>query len=216
MQHSSILNEIMGTNLTPEKMLESFLFVERRTLEKLIEDFELTTPEQIDIIRSLFRFRKTYEYYILLWETGQGKMRANAREDAEMILTQAKINLNRDSRSCFSKENFFGKIRFMLLACKELEVSVRSRATYVRWVCNFPITPTRTAQELFDHELYTGNIPHVYMHMASGFIRRRLVDKETPRQICGHYRTFLRELNISRAHARWFNTRYAGSYGSRQ
>ena len=216
MMQGDELESLLGTRLSDEELLGRVLPVERTLLKKLTLDFNLTNEERGMTIRTLYWFRQSCSYYIHLWEVGGTFTSLQQVVEMKKIFSPMKYCLEMNSRKCFSKENFFGKIRFLLEACDKLKVSKASRRTYLRWLFAFPITPEYTLARFVEHSLYPNNLPYIYMHQLSGFVRRRLVTGKNPAQIAAEYKTFLRELHISQAEAKWFRKRYAGSYGSKQ
>ncbi|HEY0220870.1 MAG TPA: hypothetical protein VGC58_01470 [Candidatus Paceibacterota bacterium] len=197
-------------------MSELILSVELRLLAKLVRDHSLDEDDRATILKGLEWFKATCRNYVYLWMEGPQDLTSEQIKEANSVFCQMAHNLNRDSRSCFSNGNFFGKVRFLLEACKKLGVDEKRRKTFLKWLLEFPITEEDTLKRLFENELYPSNLPHVYMHMAAGFVRSRLVTRITARQLSGQYRTFQRELYTGREHSRWFSARLPGSYGSRQ
>ncbi len=215
MEPNELLDELLGTGLPEEKLLERLLPAEKAMLERLVESYSLQS-HRLEIIQALYRFKQTLQYYVGLMDAGWTKLNRDDKEKTFKVFSQIQYNLERDSRSCFSNGGFFKPLRFLLHSCSKLGVSTDERKTYIEWVCNFPVIPEDSIQKVFDHEIYPANLPFVYMSRTAGLTRDRLVDGLKYQRICSDYKKFLRELNVGTAHTLWFNRRYAGSYGSRQ
>ena len=211
-----LLDSIVGQHLSGEEMLSTFLSAEVRLLNKIVSDFSLNREIRLEIIRALFRFRKLLFYYTIVWSRTERELNPRQRNEAEKAFAQVRRNLQRDSLSCFSHSHFFGYIRFLLHACKELGVSEKRQDRYMQWLLSFPITLEKSMRDVLEHEIAPVNRPHIYMRMVAGMIRNSLTDGKDHKKICGEYRTFLKERHVSKAHTIWFNKRLSGSYGSRQ
>lgn len=217
MDTSERIDLILGEHLSQEEKESTFLDVERRLLEKLARQFSLSDDERALIVTALYQFRQTCRHYITLWKPRWVRLPQELQEVSWEIFPQMDLNLDRESRSCFSKETFFRPIRFMLQACSKLEVDPKHRRKYLEWLLSFPIVPTSDIGEVLEHKLARSVFPHVYMHMLAGFVRAKLVDERLDhRRLCFRYKKFQKELNVKEAHARWFEARFPGSYGSRQ
>ena len=210
------LDSLLGTNLPEPQIISALTSAEMHLAERLIGDFQLDGQLRSAIIRALYRFKQLYRHYIELDRRYWDELTQAQQVIADQIFRQIDHNLDRNSRSCFANTHFFGRIRFLLHACKGLKIPERQVRRYMDWLLGFPITPENSPRMIFENEFYPANLPHIYMEMLAGMIRNSLTDKKTYRQIYGEYRTFLRERNVRAAHNRWFNGRLTGSYGSRQ
>lgn len=206
-----LLNELSGIDIPDTKIRHAALDAELRFLERLRTDFELTSDEESAIILGLYRFKVTLKHFYQKWTEGIQELSLEQQKEASGILSQVGYNIDRDSRSCFSASNFFGKLRFLLEACRKLNTPIARRKVYLKLVLHFPITPLRGIRNLFEHELYPANLPHVYMDMAAGMIRRELVMKTKHTDILRKFRTFQWERNKQFAHNTWFKRRLSGS-----
>jgi hypothetical protein len=201
---------------TVQSNMEGLLSAEESALMKLVNDFSLEPAEIAMTISALRWFKEAYQYYLKLWNETKSELTQEQTTEAERVFLNVVYNLDRNSRSCFSKENFFGKVRFMLEACKKHQIERKRWQTYLGWLYAFPRTEEKSIKAFLENGLYPSNLPHVYMHMTAGFVRRRINDKLRPIQISGQYRTFQKELDTGKAHTVWFNRRFPGSYGSRK
>lgn len=206
-----LLNELSGIDIPDTKIKQIALGAELRFLERLRIDFELTSDEESAILLGLYQFKETLKHFYQKWNEGIQELSSEQQKEASDILSQVGYNIDRDSRSCFSASNFFGKLRFLLEACRKLNTPSTRRKKYLKLVLHFPITPIRDIRNLFEHELYPANLPHVYMDMAAGMIRGELVMKTKHTDILRNFRTFQWERNKRFAHNTWFKRRLAGS-----
>lgn len=211
MSLEQLLNELSGINVPDTQINQQILGVEFRLIDRLCDSFNLGDSERRKVVLGLYRFRKTLSYFCEQWSRGQASLSSEQQGEAFLVFTQASYNLDRDSLSCFTTSNFFGKVRFLLEACKKLDIPDVHRNKYLELVLNFPITPIKRIDVLFTHELYPSNLPHVYMDMAAGMLRRELVMKTEHKKILRKFRTFQWERNKSFAHNTWFKSRLAGS-----
>lgn len=210
------IDELMGTHLPTEIILEKLLPTEVRLIEKLVRDFHLTPTLRTETIRVLYRFKMLFRHYSVLWHKTKDELTEVQAKDARDIFEQIQINLDRDSRRCWSHNTFFKPVRLMLYACQKLDLPTARKEIYLRWLYNFPVIPEKSIKDVFEHELQPANQPHKYMYMVSGLIRKGLGLSFPRTRITREYYDFLRERNIPRAHNRWFGGRFSGSYGSRQ
>ena len=215
MEHD-FLDELVGTHLSTEILVEKLLPVEVRLIDKLVKDFQLTKRLRNETIRALYRFKMLLRHYSILWSQTRNELTVNQQGEGRKIFTQIQINLDRPGRGVWSQTTFFTHVRILLYACKKLGLPLSRMEIYLRWLYNFPVVPEKSIKAVFDHELWPANQPHKYMFMTAGLIRQNLSVNLSRTQITRNFYEFLRERNIPRAHSRWFAKRSPGSYGSRQ
>lgn len=220
MPNDELLDQLVGIRLPYERILSSLSGFEIGELNRLSRQFgfDSTSDTYKLLVESLYRFKQTLRYYVSLWSDPERSKLLKRGIEHEMILIFNPILhfIDNPSKRCFSHNHFFGKIHFLLHACKKLGVQERQRDAYLKLVCNFPVIPAQSLKEVVENEIYPANLPHVFMGMAAGVIRVELERGRTHRRILGIYRKFLRERHINVAHTVWFKKRLSGSYGSRQ
>lgn len=216
MSPEQLLDKLSGVNVPDTQINQHVLNVEFRLIDRLCDNFNLGDSERRKILLGLYRFRKTLSYFCEQWIRDQASLSPEQQKEASVVFNQVYYNLNRDSRSCFTTSNFFGKIRFLLEACKKLDVPEAHRNKYLELVLHFPISPVKRINEMFTHELYPSNLPHVYMDMAAGMLRGEMVKKTEHIKMLRKFKTFQWERNKPFAHNTWFKSRLAGSVCTRK
>lgn len=215
MPNTELLDKLVGTEVSHEAMLSSFSDFEKCELCRLMRrcGFTNNDPTYREIVVALYRFKQVLRHYAWLWWELSP---LNQRQEFKPVFDSVRNHLDVNDKSCFAHNQFFGKINFLLHACKTQGVRQEHRDTYLKMVCNFPIIPCVMFAEIHTHEIWPANLPQTFMHMAVGLIAAELKRKRSHKRILGIYKTFLRERHINKAHTEWFETRLAGSYGSRQ
>lgn len=215
MANMELLDRLAGTGVSHEDMMSAFSAFERCELSRLMRrcGFNDTDPTYREVVLSLYRFKEVLSHYLWLWWDG-----ASQQEHKEFVpvFSPMRNTLEANNKRCFAHNQFFGKLNFLLHSCKTHRVQKEHRDTYLRMVCSFPVIPAARFAEIYQHEISPANLPHTFMHMAAGLVDAELKRGRNHKRILGIYRTFLRERHISKAHTEWFETRLAGSYGSRQ
>ncbi len=212
----SLFDELSGTNVPPEIIIGEVSRAENRLLGKLVRDFSLTKEEAGMIILALYRFKKTYREYVRLLEETNHTLTINQRQTARIFFLNTKEYIDCDSRRCFSNNNLFGKIRCLLHTCHKMGMTPSLRMIHLKRVCNFRVIVANSIKQLMEDPCWPTCLPHVYVYQCSGLLTKCLKRKMSRKQILTEFRRFIREQNVSSAHTRWFNRRFAGSYGSRQ
>jgi hypothetical protein len=213
--NTELLDKLVGTGMSHESMIDSFSDFEKCELRRLTRKcgFSDNHPTYRGIVVALYRFKQVLRHYAWLW---WDLLPLSERQEYTPIFAPVRNHLDDNDRHCFAHNQFFGKINFLLNSCKVGKVSDEHRNAYMKMVCSFPVIPCIMFTEVYTHEIWPANLPHTFMHMVAGLIGAELTRRRSHKRILGIYRTFLRERHISKAHTRWFKTRLAGSYGSRQ
>jgi len=208
------LSDLLDEGLSFEEVRGRISPAELRIMSKLAHDFSIEPTSKLyeETIRALYRFKQVLRHYHTLYLGQSVEIRSQL---SKVFLNLQFIDSN--SRRCFSNSFFFGPIRFLLRACKLLKVPIRVQERYLELVYEFPVTPFDKFDELVQSEITTCNLPHIYIWRVAGSIRDQLTNKKTPLQIIRGHQRFLREMNVSKAHATWYGkSRLSGSFESRK
>ncbi len=223
----TLIDVLVGTNVSHEAMVASMSSAEARILSKMVSDFSLDDDDVRMIVVSLYRFKKTLSHYHDL-SLGNESLFADKYEFQETF-KQVRLNLFRDSRSCFAKQNFFSRIRFLLEACEKLCIPRGNKSLYLKWTLDFIVFPAQDLSQLLEHDAWQWILPHRYMYRVSGFVRHELEVRYThrPAEISPEFQSrvhkeivkefnkkWKREIRVRWSERRWFSSRLSGSFGS--